>query len=107
MPRAADEHPHDDMLTIYRDQVDDEHVLQTKDSGTLVLTVTGEGTYELAPDASYAEQYGWDDDDGEANSSDPSGDGSTGRSRRRPATPPPGYEKTPQRPPRRERYAHA
>ena len=103
------EHPHDDMLAIYVEQVGDEHVPQTRDSGTLVLTATGEGAYELAPDASFAEQYGWDDDEGGegAKSSGPSGGGSTGRTRRPPATPPPGYEKTPQRPPRRERYAHA
>lgn len=100
------DHPHDDMLSIYEDEVGDDHIHQTKDSGTLVLTVTDEDGYDLAPDVSFAEQYGWDDDDGGelSKSSGPSGGGSAGRTRRPPTTPPPGYEKTPQRPPRRERY---
>lgn len=102
------EHPHDDMLSVYKDKVGDEHIWQTKDSGTLVLIVTGEDAYELSPDDSYPEKYGWDDDGGEATeASDPSGGDSSGRTRRPPATPPPNFEKTPQRPPRRERYAHA
>lgn len=91
-------HPHAEMLSAYVDQVTSESVLQTMDSGTLVLTVTGKDTYELQPDASYAEKYGWDDDDD-------SGGGSTKKAGvRPPGPPPPGYEKTPQRPPRRERY---
>lgn len=99
------EHPHDDMLTIYEEHVS-EQVWQTKDSGTFVLTVTGDGEYDLDADDSYAEKYGWDDDDDDQKrSSGPSG-GSGTRTRRPPATPPPDHEKTPQRPPRRERYAH-
>jgi competence protein ComEC len=102
------EHPHDDMLALYEDEVGDEYVHQTKDLGTLVLTVTGGGGYDLAEDENFAQKYGWDDEDGDvAKTSGPSGGGSTGRTRRAPATPPPGYEKTPQRPPRRERYGHA
>ena len=102
------EHPHDDMLSIYADDVGEEKVWQTKDSGTLVLTVTGDGVYELSPDESYADNYGWDDEGGETTeASGPSGGGSGGRTRRPPATPPPNFEKTPQRPPRRERYAYA
>jgi competence protein ComEC len=93
-------HPHADMLSAYVDQVTSESVLQTMDSGTLVLTVIGKDTYELQPDVSYAEKYGWDDDD-----DNDSGGGSTKKAGvRPPGPPPPGYEKTPQRPPRRERY---
>lgn len=99
------DHPHDDMLAIYEEHA--ERVSQTKDSGTFVLTVTGDGENALVADDSYADRYGWDDDDdGEKRSSGPLGGGSSTRERRPPATPPPGYEKTPQRPPRRERYAH-
>ena len=101
------EHPHEDMLELYEDQVGAAGVLETKEDGTFVLEVTGEATYTLAADDSYAEQHGWDDDDddGSGDSPDVSG-GSGGRARRPPATPPPGFEKTPQRPPRRERYGH-
>jgi beta-lactamase superfamily II metal-dependent hydrolase len=98
------EHPHEDMLKIYEEKA--ERVLQTKDSETLVLSVTGEGTYELEPDSSFSDRYGWDDDSGGGGvSSSPSPSGSSGSSRRQPATPAPGFEKSPQRPPRRERYA--
>ncbi len=56
-------HPHADMVSAYVDQVTSEHVLQTKDDGTLVLRVTGKGSFELAADGRYAESYGWDEDD--------------------------------------------
>jgi competence protein ComEC len=95
------EHPHEDMLTVYEDNA--ERVLQTKDSETLVMTVTGEGAFDLEPDASFAERYGWEEDgEGGSSASSPPDDPP---SRRQPATPAPGFEKTPQRPPRRERYA--
>jgi beta-lactamase superfamily II metal-dependent hydrolase len=103
------EHPHADMVAIYRDQVGHSHLVQTEDDGTLVLRLTGEGSYELYADKSYAERYGWDADDEDGKSAAPGGPGGGGtavRTRRPPATPPPGYERTPQRPPKRERYAH-
>lgn len=101
------EHPHADMLKIYEEQASAKNVWQTKDSGTVVLRVTGEDTYELAADTSYAENYGWDEDSGEGpQGSGPDGGGS-GTARRKPSNPPPGYEKSPQRAPRRERYARA
>ncbi len=98
-------HPHEDMVAIYDEKVGSENVLQTKDLGTIVLTVTGEGAYELGPDESYAERYGWDDDDdGGAKKGSAPPSGSPPRTRQPPNVPPPGYEKTPQRPARRERY---
>ncbi len=100
----AHDHPHDDMLKLYEAQAD--RVWQTKDSETLVMTVTGENAYELEPDTSFAENYGWDDDSGGSEASSAPGGGSDG-GRRQPATPAPGFEKTPQRPPSRERYADA
>jgi beta-lactamase superfamily II metal-dependent hydrolase len=54
-------HPHPDMLSAYEKQVGAEHVRQTKDEGTVVLTVTGEGSYELVAVDTYAERYAWDD----------------------------------------------
>ncbi|MHB8490689.1 MAG: ComEC/Rec2 family competence protein [Solirubrobacteraceae bacterium] len=100
------DHPHEDMVKIYVDAVGaQDDVLETRDAGTLVMTVTDAGEYELQADPSYAERYGWDDDGGsKAASETPPGGG--GRQRRPPAAPPPGYEETPQRAPRRERYAH-
>lgn len=105
-PENRHEHPHPDMLDVYEDQVGSDNVLQTDDSGTLVLTVNEDGTYELVADETFAERFGWDDDDGEGKASaGPPPPGGTGRRRRPPQTPPPGYEKAPQRAPRRERYA--
>lgn len=100
------EHPHDDMVRVYENHVGAERVVQTQTVGTLVLTVTGEGTYELAADESFAERFGWDDGDGgeKAAKAGPPPNGGK-RERKPPETPPPGYEKTPQRAPRRERYA--
>lgn len=92
------DHPHKDMIKIYEKQASAENVLQTMDSGTFVLRVTGKDNYELQSDTSYAAKYGWDHDDDD-------GGGSTKKAGvRPPGPPPPGYEKTPQRPPRRERY---
>jgi len=100
------DHPHSDVLKLYQDQVGEDRVWQTMNSETLVMTVTGEDAYKVESDASFSEKYGWDDDsDGGGEASTPSGGGSSGRTRKPPATPPPGYEKAPQRPPRRERYA--
>lgn len=99
------EHPHDDMVEIYEQQVGAEHVLETQTEGTLVLEVTGDGAYELVRDDSFAERFGWDDDGGGTESDSARSPGGGGRERTPPRTPPPGYEKTPQRAPRRERYA--
>lgn len=102
------QHPHDDMVKVYEDQVGVEQVPQTEESGTLVLTVTGTGTFEVAADESFAERFGWDDEEGGSKASRQSGpSGGTQRERRPPQTPPPGFEKTPQHAPRRERYAGA
>ncbi len=101
------EHPHSDMLDVYNERVGADHVRQTKDEGTLVLRVTGEGSYALEPDASYATDFGWDDDDGGDRAARTVPPGPSGRTRRPPAAPPPGFEKTPQGPPRRERYGRA
>lgn len=101
------EHPHSDMLDVYNEHLSADHVRQTKDEGTLVLRVTGEGSYELEPDASYATDFGWDDGGGGDMAARTVPPGPGGRTRRPPAAPPPGFEKTRQRPPRRERYGRA
>ena len=79
------DHPHEDMVEIYEEKVGAENVLETMSVGTLVLTVTGEGTYGLEPDANYAKSYGWDDEGGseqrEAGKSSGGGGAAAGRGR--------------------------
>jgi competence protein ComEC len=99
------DHPHEDMVDIYAEQAGGENVLQTHEDGTLVMSVTGADSYELQADASYAERFGWDDEGGSKALPGTPPDGGGERRRRPPRVPPPGYEKTPQRAPRRERYA--
>jgi competence protein ComEC len=99
------DHPHKDMLGAYEKQAGSEKVLQTMNGGTLVLEVTGQDSYELEADDSFAENYGWDEDEDDGGSKGESGGPRGGSGGTRPAgPPPPGYEKTAQRPPRRERY---
>jgi competence protein ComEC len=98
------DHPHQEMIDIYDSAAGSDHVRQTCLDGTLVMTVTGEDTYELQPDPSYAERFGWDEDGGSEASGGPTPGGGGSRERRPPVLPPPGFEKTPQRAPRRERY---
>jgi competence protein ComEC len=94
------DHPHRDMLTIYNDAVGAENVVQTCELGTMRLEVEASGVARLiteeGPD--YERDYGWDDD----------GDRGRGKSAHSvpPGAPPPGYEKQPQRAPRRERYGN-
>jgi len=95
------EHPHADMLEIYDENAGSEHVLETMETGTLVLSVTGERSFELKADESYAERYGWDED-ADARAGGPSG--RSGKAARIPRVPAPGFEKVPQAAPRRERY---
>jgi|HubBroStandDraft_5_1064220.scaffolds.fasta_scaffold124859_2 hypothetical protein len=57
------DHPHQEMIDIYNSAAGSDHVRQTCLDGTLVMTVTSEGTYELQPDPSYAERFGWDPSD--------------------------------------------
>jgi competence protein ComEC len=89
------DHPHDDMVEIYNDQVGAENVLQTFIEGTMRLEVEADGTARLVTDdALRYDGYGWDDDD----------DGGGGGKRSvPPAAPPPGHHATPRRAPR-ERY---
>ncbi len=99
------DHPHEEMVEIYADAVGPENVLQTREGGTFVMTVTGAGSYDLEADPTYADRFGWDEDEGSKAAGGTSPGGGGARQRRPPAAPPPGYEKTPQRAPRRERYA--
>jgi competence protein ComEC len=98
------DHPHEEMIEIYDSAVGADHVRQTCQDGTLVMTVTGEGTYELEPDPTYAERFGWEDEGGSKASGGTPPDSGGERRRRPPVVPPPGFENTPQRAPRRERY---
>lgn len=91
------------MLDIYNDAVEAENVLLTCDVGTMRLEVESDGVARLiteeGPD--YGQDYGWNDDDG---GDDRSGGGNKSRRSVPPAVPRPGYEQTPQRGLRRDRY---
>jgi competence protein ComEC len=59
------DHPHPDMMKIYRDQVGEDNVLETRLDGTVVATIADDGNVSVDADTgSYAEDYGWDDEDG-------------------------------------------
>lgn len=129
-PDSKHEHPHEDMLKIYEEEVGDDNVIQTCISGTCRLEVDEEGTATLITDDGdrYVENYGWDDDDDGDNDDDGGGGGGGGgglktaaalagaaavaeiarRAAERRSTPParpaPGHEETKQRPLKRERY---
>ncbi len=94
-PDSKHDHPHEDMLEIYNDQIGADNVLQTCIEGTMRLEVETDGTARLiTDDALTYDRYRWDDDD----------DGGAGGKRSiPPAAPPPGHHATPRRAPR-ERY---
>lgn len=68
-------HPHEDMMKAYRDQAGDDNVYETRQTGTVIMEVDAASPYRIVLDpGSYAEDYGWDededDDDGETNGGD-------------------------------------
>jgi len=64
-------HPHEDMMSAYRDQVGDDNVFETRHTGTVVMEVDPGISYRIVLDSgSYAEDYGWDDDDEDDDSND-------------------------------------
>jgi competence protein ComEC len=64
------DHPHEDMMEAYRDQVGADYVYETRQTGTVIMEVDSGSDYRLILDpGSYLEDYGWsdeDDDGGEA-----------------------------------------
>ncbi len=57
------DHPHEDMMRIYRDQSGTDNVLETRLTGTVILEVDSDGAADVyADDGRIAEDYGWDDD---------------------------------------------
>lgn len=107
-PDSEHDHPHDDMLEIYKEAVGAESVLQTCEIGTIRLEVEADGVARLIIDEGpdYELEYGWDDggDGDSGGDGDNGGGGKRRRSSVAPAAPPPGFERTPQRGPRRDRY---
>ncbi|TMC47607.1 MAG: MBL fold metallo-hydrolase [Chloroflexi bacterium] len=101
-PDSQYDHPHDDMVHIYNNAVDPENVLETHKIGTIRLEIESDGVARLITDdgPTYEQAYSWDDDGDDSN-----GDARTRRRSVPPAAPPPGFERTPQRGPRRDRYA--
>lgn len=103
-PDSKHDHPHEDMLEAYNEEVGEENVLQTCVVGTMRLEVDADGIARLITTEGdrYTEDYGWDDDGDERASG--GGGGTGGKRSVPPAAPPPGHEKTSQKAPRRERY---
>jgi hypothetical protein len=102
------DHPHEDMVDAYEDQVSADNVHETQTTGTVVMTVGEDGDWELTIDGdggAYATSYSWDnEDDGGGGPDDGGGGGAGGRSARAVRVPPPGFERVPQSAPKRERY---
>lgn len=72
-------HPHDDMMSAYRDQVGEDNVFETRHTGTVVMEVDPGVPYRIVLDSGrYAEDYGWDDDDDDDSADDDRGDGGGG-----------------------------
>jgi competence protein ComEC len=74
-------HPHEDMMEAYREQVGDENVFETRHTGTVTMEVDRDVPYRIVLDpGGYAEDYGWDeeDDDGEGDDEDRHGGGGGG-----------------------------
>jgi competence protein ComEC len=58
------DHPHEDMMDAYREQVGDENVYETRLTGTVVLEVEDDGVPRIRLDSgSFVEDYGGDDED--------------------------------------------
>jgi hypothetical protein len=58
------DHPHEDMMEAYRDQVGDENVFETRKTGTVIMEVDAGIPYRIVLDPGrYAEDYAWDEDD--------------------------------------------
>ncbi len=58
------DHPHEDMMEAYRDQVGQDNVYETTQTGTIVLEVEGDGVPRIRLySGAYVEDYGWDDED--------------------------------------------
>lgn len=103
-------HPHEDMMEAYRDQSGAENVHETRNTGTVVLTVESGGAWGLEPDGDggeYATNYRWDDDDEDDDGSGDSGDrggGGGGGGGGQATVPPPPRPKPKPKPDRNRRY---
>ncbi len=71
-------HPHEDMMDAYREQVGEEFVYETRQTGTVIMEVDAGALYRIILDpGAYAEDYGWSDDDDQdgGDEGDPGGGG--------------------------------
>jgi competence protein ComEC len=97
------DHPHEDMMEAYRDQAGAGNVHETRETGTAVLTVASDGSWDLDLDGDgghYATSYGWSDDegdDGDDGRDDRGGGGGGGKAVTVPAPPPPRPKPKPDR----------
>ena len=63
------EHPHEDMMEAYREEAGEENVFETSSSGTVVVEADSGSAYRIVLDpGSYAEDYGWDEEEDEGES---------------------------------------
>lgn len=98
------DHPHEDMMEAYRDQSGVDNVHETRETGTVVLTVESESTWDLeldGEDGHYATSYSWSDDDDDG---DPDDGGSGGGGGKAAAVPPPPQPSAKPKPDRGRRY---
>jgi competence protein ComEC len=59
-------HPHADMIDAYADEAGSDNVFETRHTGTVVMEVDSGAPYRIVLDTgAYAEDYGWDQEDGE------------------------------------------
>jgi beta-lactamase superfamily II metal-dependent hydrolase len=65
------DHPHEDMMRAYRNQVGEDDVYETRQTGTVILEVEDDGVPRIRLDSGrYVEDYGWDDEDDEGGDDD-------------------------------------
>ncbi len=98
------DHPHEDMMEAYRDQSGADNVHESREAGTVVLTVESDGTWGLELDGEgghYATNYSWDDDDDDGDSDDGGSGGGGGKAA---AVPPPPRPSPKPKPDRGRRY---
>jgi beta-lactamase superfamily II metal-dependent hydrolase len=70
------DHPHPEAMDAYRDAVGDDHVYETSQHGTIVVEIEEDGNVQLViDDGTCADNYAWDEDDGDGSGDDRGGPG--------------------------------
>jgi beta-lactamase superfamily II metal-dependent hydrolase len=101
------DHPHEDMMDAYREQAGANNVHETRQTGTVVLTVAADGNWDLAldgQDGDYATSYGWSDDDDDDHGDGPDASNGSGGRRGHVSVPAPPRPAPKPKPDRGRRY---